>query len=68
MILGGAVGNLCDRLFRGEVIDFLQFDLRVFVFPAFNVADSSIVVGIALLLRDLVLPQTRQPTQPEVEG
>jgi signal peptidase II len=58
MILGGAIGNLVDRLFRaGEVVDFLQFDLGLFIFPDFNVADSAIVIGIALLLRDLVLPQ-----------
>lgn len=57
MILGGAVGNLIDRVARGEVVDFIQFDLRLFVFPDFNIADSAIVVGIALLLRDLVLPQ-----------
>ncbi len=68
MIVGGASGNLFDRLFRGEVIDFLQFDLGLFVFPDFNVADSSIVVGIALLLRDLVFPQTRRTIEPEAEG
>jgi signal peptidase II len=62
LILSGAVGNLLDRLFRGEVVDFLQFDLRLFIFPDFNVADSSIVVGIALLLRDLVLPHPRGMT------
>ena len=58
LILGGAIGNLIDRVFRGEVVDFLQFDLGLFIFPDFNVADSSIVIGVALLLRDLVLPGT----------
>jgi signal peptidase II len=57
LILAGALGNLIDRVFRGgEVVDFLQFDLRLFIFPDFNVADSAICVGIAFLLRDLVLP------------
>jgi signal peptidase II len=65
LILGGAVGNLIDRLVRGEVVDFLQFDLRLFIFPDFNVADSAIVIGIALLLRDLLLPQTRNARAEE---
>jgi signal peptidase II len=69
LILAGAVGNLIDRLFRGgEVVDFLQFDLRLFVFPDFNVADSAICVGIALLLRDLVLPQTGERHAGEREA
>lgn len=54
LILGGAIGNLIDRLVRGEVVDFLQFDLHLFVFPDFNVADSAIVIGVGLLLLDLL--------------
>jgi signal peptidase II len=54
LILSGALGNLADRVRHGEVIDFLQFDLSLFVFPDFNVADSAIVVGVALLLLDVV--------------
>jgi signal peptidase II len=51
LILGGAVGNLTDRLirgdgFRGEVVDFIDFH----VWPVFNAADSAIVIGAALLL------------------
>ncbi len=46
MMLGGAVGNLLDRLRLGRVTDFIDFPL----WPAFNVADSSIVIGIAVLL------------------
>ncbi len=61
LILAGAIGNLIDRVFRGgEVVDFLQFDLGVFIFPDFNVADSAICIGIVLLLRDLVLPEPRE--------
>ncbi len=68
MILGGAIGNLSDRVFRGAVVDFLQFDLVLFTFPDFNVADSSIVVGVALLLRDLVFPHARPTAEPEAEA
>jgi signal peptidase II len=56
LILGGAVGNFYDRLLTGEVVDFLHFVL--INFPIFNVADSAIVVGVALFvidaLRDLM--------------
>src|SRR5262245_51540072 len=45
LILGGAAGNLVDRLFRGSVVDFLDFYYRSYHWPAFNVADSAIVVG-----------------------
>ena len=51
-ILGGAVGNLVDRLLHGYVVDFLQFHWRGWYFPAFNVADSAITVGAALLILD----------------
>lgn len=70
LILGGATGNLIDRLFRGEVIDFLDVYLSDssvadwFVqrfgtahWPTFNVADSAIVVGAGLLLIDILRPQ-----------
>ena len=53
LIVGGALGNLIDRVVRGYVVDFLQFDLGVFVFPDFNVADSAIVIGVALLLLEI---------------
>lgn len=51
MVLGGALGNLTDRLRHGEVVDFLQFHLLFdYTFPTFNVADSLIVVGVVLLM------------------
>jgi len=50
MILGGAVGNVIDRVRFGAVVDFLQFHAAGWYFPAFNVADSAITVGVALLL------------------
>ncbi len=49
-ILGGAVGNLLDRLRFGEVIDFLDFYLRGYHWPAFNVADAAISVGVVFLI------------------
>jgi signal peptidase II len=57
LILGGAVGNLIDRVARGSVVDFLDFYVRSYHWPAFNIADSAIVVGAGLLLLDLF----RQP-------
>ncbi len=50
LVLGGAVGNLVDRLRFGHVIDFLDFYYRAWHFPAFNVADTAITVGAALLV------------------
>jgi signal peptidase II len=52
LILGGALGNLSDRLVIGKVVDFLLFHYQQWAFPAFNVADSAITVGAALLIVD----------------
>jgi signal peptidase II len=52
MILGGALGNLIDRIAYGYVVDFLQFHWNEHYFPAFNLADSAITCGAALLLWD----------------
>jgi len=55
LILGGAIGNLLDRIFRAEVVDFLHFRLwSGYSWPDFNFADSFIVVGVALLLLQLI--------------
>jgi signal peptidase II len=50
LILGGAIGNLWDRITIGKVVDFLLFHWRGWSYPAFNVADSAITVGAALLI------------------
>ena len=50
LILGGAVGNLIDRLFFGRVVDFLDFGLGVYRFFVFNVADSAVTIGVTLFL------------------
>ena len=52
LILGGALGNLCDRIVIGRVVDFLLFHYRDWQYPAFNVADSAITIGAALLIVD----------------
>jgi signal peptidase II len=52
LILGGAIGNVVDRLIHGYVVDFLQFHWGGWYFPAFNVADSAITVGAVLLIWD----------------
>jgi signal peptidase II len=59
LVAGGAVGNLIDRLVYGEVIDFIDWHWRHYHWPAFNVADSAISVGTALLILTLLF--TRQP-------
>jgi signal peptidase II len=55
LLLGGALGNVMDRLLYSHVIDFLDFYWGTWHFPAFNVADSAISVGAALLILDELL-------------
>jgi len=59
LVLGGAVGNLIDRLWLGYVIDFIQLYYREFYWPAFNVADSAITVGAVLLVWDALFAKSR---------
>ena len=54
-ILGGAIGNVIDRLLYGYVVDFLDFHWHGWHFPAFNVADSAITIGAACLILDELL-------------
>lgn len=54
-ILGGAVGNVVDRVLHGYVVDFLDFHYAGMHFPAFNVADSAITIGAACLILDEIL-------------
>ncbi len=51
-VIGGAIGNVIDRLYYGAVADFLDFHIAGWHWPAFNIADSAIVVGVGLLLLD----------------
>ncbi len=55
LVFGGALGNLWDRVASGRVIDFLDFYVGVHHWPAFNIADSAIVVGALLLLSEIFL-------------
>lgn len=59
LIFSGAIGNLIDRVRLGEVIDFLDVYWRTHHWPAFNVADSAICVGVALLAIDMLLEERR---------
>ena len=55
LILGGALGNLTDRIVFGEVIDWLDFHVASYTWPTFNIADSCIVVGVAVLILEVFL-------------
>ena len=61
LILGGAVGNLWDRVVSGHVVDFLLFYAGEYQWPAFNLADSAIVVGAGLLVFEIVF--TKSPAK-----
>jgi signal peptidase II len=54
LVLGGALGNLWDRIFRGTVTDFVQVYIGSYEFPSFNAADSAITIGAVLLAIDLL--------------
>lgn len=60
LLLGGAIGNLIDRIRFGEVVDFLLFYWREYRFPNFNVADMGITVGVSLLVLHLTLNGERE--------
>ena len=59
-ILGGAVGNVVDRLMHGYVVDFLQFHYAGWYFPSFNLADSAITLGAVCLILDELLRVRRE--------
>jgi len=59
-VIGGAVGNMVDRVVYGAVADFFDFHLMGYHWPAFNVADAAIVVGVALIILEAFLGQRRR--------
>ena len=67
LILGGALGNVHDRIEYGSVIDFIEVHIFNYHWPDFNVADSAIVTGACLLLLDSLLPR-REPASPELSA
>jgi signal peptidase II len=64
LILGGAMGNLIDRAIRGQVIDFMRAHYYDLNYPIFNVADSAISIGVALILLTTLFGRDREP-KPE---
>ncbi len=60
VILAGALGNLIDRIFRGYVIDFLDFHIKKWHWPSFNVADACITIGAFLLIFILVFKRGKE--------
>ena len=64
LLLGGAAGNVSDRIFHGAVTDFFEVWFGTYHYPAFNVADSAITIGAALILLDVLFPRKQEsPTQ-----
>ena len=64
LIMGGALGNLWDRLARGRVVDFLLFYFRRYQWPVFNLADSAIVVGAGLLVLEILFHKSSAHEDP----
>lgn len=60
MILGGAIGNMYDRLSKSYVIDFIHWYLKDFHWPTFNIADVGITIGVALIILDTFLNKERK--------
>jgi len=65
LILGGALGNLWDRVLNGHVVDFLEFYIGQYVWPDFNIADSAIVVGAAILMVEILFAPKHQKVYEE---
>lgn len=63
LILGGAIGNLWDRVASGRVIDFLLVYVKQYQWPVFNLADSAIVVGASLLVLEILFPRPKPAGQ-----
>jgi signal peptidase II len=64
MILGGALGNLIDRLYPGHVIDFIEVGIASYRWPVFNLADSAVTIGGFLLVLTFFLKRGPKPVQP----
>src|SRR5690625_2736428 len=60
LILGGAIGNIIDRIFRKEIVDVLDFIIINYNFPIFNIADSALVVGVFLFIIISLIEERKQ--------
>jgi signal peptidase II len=65
LVMGGALGNVIDRLLHGHVVDFLHFHWERWYFPAFNLADTAITIGAGLLILDALLEGRRSQARSE---
>ncbi|MFC0558679.1 signal peptidase II [Halalkalibacter alkalisediminis] len=65
LILGGAVGNFIDRLFRGEVVDFVDTYIFGYNFAIFNVADAALCIGVGLLFIKMIQDERQQKKEPK---
>lgn len=63
LLLGGAAGNVTDRIFHGAVTDFFEVWFGSYHYPAFNVADSAITIGAILILLEILFPRRIHPPQ-----
>ena len=68
LILGGAIGNVIDRVTRGHVIDFIDFHIGNWHYPAFNVADIAITLGAACLIIDMFVAWRRDARAAKAQG
>ena len=65
LILSGILGNCIDRVFRGAVVDFLQFYIGKFAWPSFNVADSCICIGVFIYILSTLFRPDRKKSDPD---
>ncbi|MGB8113431.1 MAG: signal peptidase II, partial [Candidatus Sulfotelmatobacter sp.] len=66
LIMGGAIGNLWDRVTTGRVVDFLLVYVKRYQWPVFNLADSAIVVGAGLLVLEIVFGQEKHASKTHI--
>ncbi len=67
LILGGAIGNVIDRLWLGHVVDFIQVYYDEWYWPAFNIADSAITIGAVLILYDSFFGDVEKSSRPKAK-
>lgn len=68
LMLGGAIGNFIDRVFRKEVVDFVNTFIFGYDFPIFNIADSALVIGVAMLMVQMLLEEREAKKEKNYDG